>query len=84
MQEFMSSYNFCRRARLTFLNCSNSVSTGKTVARAGTLGGAGLDLFEQDDEGATDADVGEGELVEVYKGTGSEMRNVETGQQLRC
>ena len=39
MQEFMLSFNFCRRSRLTFLNCSNSVSTGKTVARAGTLGG---------------------------------------------
>jgi hypothetical protein len=38
-----------------------------------------LDFFERDDEGATGADVGAGDVVEVDEGTGSEMRNGETG-----
>ncbi len=71
----MSSFNCCRRARLFFLNLSNSVSTGGMAVRAETLGGACLDFFERDDEGATGADVGAGDVVEVDEGTGSEMRN---------
>jgi hypothetical protein len=39
------------------------------------LGGACLDFFERDDEGATGADVGAGDVVEIDEGTGSEMRN---------
>ena len=48
----MSSVNGCLRARLTFLNLSNSVSTGGTSVRAGTLGGAGLDFFEREETGS--------------------------------
>ena len=75
----MSSFNCCRRARLFFLNLSNSVSAGGIAVRAETLGGACLDFFERDDEGATGADIGSGDLVEVDEGTGSEMGNGETG-----
>jgi len=77
--EFMSSFNCCQRARLFFLNFSNSVSTGGIAVRAETLRGASLDFFERDDEGATGADVGAGDVVEVDKGTGSGMGNGETG-----
>ena len=65
----MSSVNFCRRARFTFLNLSNSVSTGCGAKRTETC----LDFLARgdDDEGATGA-VGEaGEVVEVGVGTGS-------------
>ena len=67
-REFMSSVNCCLRARLTFLiNLSNSVSTGGTAVRAGTLGGAGLvDFFEREE-------------VVVGGGTGSRVRTEETG-----
>ena len=65
-REFMSSVNCCLRARLTFLNLSNSVSTGGTAVRAGTLGGAGLDFFEREE-------------VVVDGGTGSRVRTEETG-----
>ena len=66
-REFMSSLNCCLRARLTFLNLSNSVSTGGTTAvRAGTLGGAGLDFFEREE-------------VVIDRGTGSRVRTEETG-----
>ena len=65
-REFMSSVNCCLRARLTFLNLSNSVSTGGTAVRAGTLGGAGLDFFER-------------EGIVVDGGTGSRVRTEETG-----
>ena len=78
-REFMPSLNCCLRARLTILNLSNSLSTGGIAVRAETLGGACLDLFERDDEGATGADVGAGDVVEVDEGTGSEMGNGETG-----
>ena len=66
-REFMSSVNCCLRARLTFLNLSNSVSTGGTAVRAGTLGGAGLvDFYEREE-------------VVVDGGTGSRVRTEETG-----
>ena len=65
-REFMLSVNCCLRARLTFLNLSNSVSTGGTAVRAGTLGGAGLDFFEREE-------------VVVDGGTGSRVRTEETG-----
>ena len=58
-REFMSSVNCC-------LDLSNSVSTGGTAVRAGTLGGAGLDFFERE------------ELV-VDGETGSRVRTEETG-----
>ena len=63
MREFMSSFNCCRCARLTFLHYSNAVST---------LGGACLDFFERDDGGTTAADIGAGKLVEIDKGNRSE------------
>ena len=44
----MSSVNCCLRARFTFLNLSNSVSTGGAAVRAETLGGAGFDFFERE------------------------------------
>ncbi len=75
----MSSFNCCRRARLFFLNLSNSVSTGGMAVRAETLGGACLDFFERDDEGTTGADVGTEDVVEVDEGTGSGRGNGETG-----
>ena len=65
-REFMSSVNCCLRARLTFLNLSNSVATGGTAVRAGTLGGARLDFFER-------------EGVVIDGGTGSRVRTEETG-----
>ena len=66
-REFMSSLNCCLCARLTFLNLSNSVSTGGTAVRAGTLGGAGwVDFFEREE-------------VVVDGGTGSRVRTEETG-----
>ena len=65
-REFMSSVNSCLRARLTFLNLSNSVSTGGEALRAETLGGAGVDFFER-------------EVVVVDGGTGSRGRTGETG-----
>ena len=56
------------------------MSTGVIAVRAENLGGACLDFFERDDdEGATGADVGAGDVVEVDKDTGSEMGNGETG-----
>ena len=73
----MSSFNCCRRARLTFLNLSNSVSTGGGAKRTETC----LDFLARgdDDEGATDA-VGEAEeVVEVGVGTGSGIEIWETG-----
>jgi hypothetical protein len=69
-REIMSSVNCCLRARLTFLNLSNSVLTGGTAVRAGTLGGAGLDFFEQE------------EVVVNNGGTGSQVRTEETGSML--
>ena len=62
----MSSVNCCLRSQLTFLNLSNSESTGGTAVRAGTLGGAGLDFFER-------------EVVVEDGGTGSRLRTEETG-----
>ena len=77
MREFMSSFNFVLRARLTFLNRSNSVSTFCGAKRTETC----LDFLARgnDDEGATVAVDVAGEVVEVGKGTGSWTESVETG-----
>ena len=73
----MASFNCCRRARLTFLNLSNSVSTGGGAKRTETC--LGFLARGDDDEGATDA-VGEAEeMVEVGVGTGSGIEIWETG-----
>ena len=77
MPEFMSSFNFVLRARLTFLNRSNSVSTGCGAKRTETC----LDFLARwnEDEGTTGAVDEAGEVVEVGGGTGSWTESVETG-----
>jgi len=75
----MSSFNCFRRARLTFLNLSNSVSTGGGAKRTETS--LGFLVRGDDDEGATDA-VGEAEeVVEAGVGTGSVIEIWETGSR---
>ena len=73
----MSSVNFCRRARLPFLNLSNSVSTGCVAKRTETCPDF---LARGDDDVGTTGAVGEaGEVVEVGVGTGSGIESGETG-----